>query len=135
MRPQPYLRCPACDLIGPPENLSYELGNMGQLDWEQPVYWQCAVCGFWLRATVDQVLSDDAVHVCTECAVGTPCPQAAARVECRACGLVGLGPAAIDPQVAGQLLAVEGLYAIQVKVRRALENGHAGDDGPDQVMP
>jgi hypothetical protein len=74
-------------------------------------------------------------HVCTACAVGTPCPEAAVRVECRACGLIGLGPAADDPQIAGQLLAVEGLHAIQVKVRRALETGRKGEEEAGPVRP
>jgi hypothetical protein len=129
MRPQPYLLCPACELAGPPESLTYELGPLGEVDWDRPVYWQCAVCGFWMRATVDLVLPDEAVHACPECDSSTPCPADAARVECRACGFVGLGPAAEDPLVAGQLVAVEGLYAIQRKVRRALELGQSGADG------
>ncbi|MEU8079607.1 hypothetical protein AB0B31_29700 [Catellatospora citrea] len=59
-----------------------------------------------------------------------PCPATAARVECERCGLIGLGPATADPEIAGQLRAIEALHDIELRVQRALRDGHGPSAGP-----
>ncbi|GIF98653.1 hypothetical protein [Catellatospora citrea] len=130
MRPRPYVRCRGCDLVGPAERLDYELSDTGDVDWAQPVAWECAECGYLDSITVDQVLDLDAAHTCVECAAQTPCPATAARVECERCGLIGLGPATADPEIAGQLRAIEALHDIELRVQRALRDGHGPSAGP-----
>lgn len=120
MRPFPYVRCPGCGLVAPPDRLEYSLGVLGAIDWGQPVRWQCAECGFQDHLTADRVLTDDCEHLCAGCGTRISCPCSAARVECRACGLIGLGPATANPEVSGHLRAVEGLRAIELRVRQAL---------------
>lgn len=128
MRPRPYVRCPGCDLVGPAERLEYELSETGDVDWASPVAWQCAECGYLDRITAEQVLADDAAHTCVACRTVTPCPAVAARVECPVCGLIGLGPATADPEIAGQLRAIEALHEMELRVRHALREGHIPPD-------
>ncbi|WP_155390527.1 hypothetical protein [Catellatospora paridis] len=132
MRPRPYVRCPGCELVGPAEDLGYELSDQGTVDWGSPVRWQCAECGYLDTISADQVLADDAEHTCVDCGAVTPCPDTAARVECVRCGLIGLGPATADPEIAGQLRAIEALHAMELRVQQALRErrGPAGESHP-----
>lgn len=130
MRPRPYVRCPGCDLVGPAERLEYELSDVGDIDWAHPVHWECAECGYLDTITADQVLPADAGHTCVGCGTATPCPAAAARVECPNCGLIGLGPATADPEIAGQLRAIEALHDMELRVQQALRDSRGMAGGP-----
>jgi hypothetical protein len=129
MRPRPYVRCPGCDLVGPAEDLEYELSDQGAVDWDMPVRWECAECGYLDTITAEQVLADDARHTCVACATVTACPASAARVECVGCGLIGLGPATADPEIAGQLRAIEALHEMELRVRQALRDSRGPSGG------
>ena len=121
MRPQLYVCCPRCSLVGPPESLDYTIGVLGEnIDWEQPVAWQCAQCGHEADITEGDVLPEESSCTCGTCGRAVECPGDAIRVACMGCGSTGPGPAAADPEVAAHLRAVVGLHAIELRVRAAL---------------
>ncbi len=53
---QPYLRCPDCGFIAPPEPMDYALTPAGEIDWDRPVRVRCLGCHASLTIGAGDVL-------------------------------------------------------------------------------
>ncbi|MER5641890.1 hypothetical protein ABT095_33760 [Kitasatospora sp. NPDC002227] len=110
-----YARCPACDLVGPPESADYAVTPDSTVDWTSPrgPEIRCGECGHLHTITEDDVLAFDAEHACTRCQHATACPASAARVQCGECGLVGFGPASSNEVLRALTTDTEQLRRLQ----------------------
>ncbi|MFJ9846326.1 hypothetical protein ACIRYZ_38980 [Kitasatospora sp. NPDC101155] len=110
-----YARCPACDLVGPPESADYAGNPDGTINWtsSRPPEIRCGECGHLHTVTEHNLLALDAEHVCIRCAGATACPASAARVQCADCGLIGFGPASSDDAVRTLTTDTERLRRLQ----------------------
>jgi hypothetical protein len=107
---EPYIRCPDCGFIAPPERMDYALTPDGEIDWDRPVHVTCLCCHASLTIGAGDVLPADTETTCHRCGAAAACPPGAARVQCPGCGLFLLGPDLTAAQ-RGELGVTEGLSA------------------------
>lgn len=110
----PYIRCPDCRYIAPPESVEYTLTADRSIDWDRPVHVTCLLCHARHDVIAADVLQADAETTCKRCAAMVTYPAGAARIRCTGCGLFLLGPDLDEPHRA-QLRNTEGLAGLALR--------------------
>ena len=113
----PYTRCLSCGLAAQPGSMDYRRAGNGGIDWSGTAHASCGICGRDHDITRDQVLALDAEYTCPRsgCGAVTPCPGAAARVQCHRCGVYGIGPGAATGEGRAYLADVERLHGLELR--------------------
>jgi hypothetical protein len=123
----PYTRCPSCGLAAQPGSMDYRRADDGGIVWSGAAHASCGLCGRNHDIICSQVLPLDAEYTCPRsgCGAVTPCPGAAARVQCHWCGVYGTGPGAASDKDRAYLADVERLHGLEL--RQAVLRGRRGE--------
>ncbi|GHF46028.1 hypothetical protein GCM10010359_55610 [Streptomyces morookaense] len=98
---RPYVKCPACGLIGEPGSVECHLtADRRHVDWAEPMKVSCSSCYTYSLITRSDIVDRDGEHTCSRCGDRTACPAGADRVSCWGCGLFAPGPASTGARAA-----------------------------------
>jgi hypothetical protein len=112
-----FIRCVSCGLVAEPGSADALLLDGDRIDATSGKSTaQCAPCGRSQPLTAEVVVDDrTGTYTCRGCGDTRACPADAARVQCRGCGVYGMGPGTADPAAADRLRITEGLHNLELR--------------------